>query len=181
MKLAVFIERDAVLNEVRVVGQRQIPPKNLEEFQIKETAINELHQLKEAGFLLIATTNQPGLSSGAQARTDLDRMHDVLRRRFPLDDIFTCPHAESDDCPCRKPKPGLFQEASYKWHLSLENSFVISDKWQDAEAARTVGSTSLLLQSPWVGSVHHDFILPNLSAIVAKILELGQPAPELRI
>jgi len=49
---------------------------------------------------------------------------------------------------------------------------VISDKWQDAEAARIAGCTSLLLESPWVGKVHRDFLLPDLAAIVEKILQL---------
>jgi hypothetical protein len=48
----------------------------------------------------------------------------------------------------------------------------MSDKWPDAEAARQAGCTSLLLQSPWVGNVHHDFVLPSLEAIVEKILAL---------
>jgi hypothetical protein len=56
--------------------------------------------------------------------------------------------------------------------LDLDSSFVISDKWQDAEAARTVGCTSLLLQSPWIGTAHRDFVLPKLAAIVGKILRL---------
>ena len=102
-------------------------------------------------------------------------MHDVLRRVFPLDDILLCPHDETDRCPCRKPKPGLLIESAFKWHLHLDRSFVISDKWQDAEAARTAGCTSLLVKSPWVGPVHHDFILPDLAAVVAKILQLSQP------
>jgi hypothetical protein len=63
-------------------------------------------------------------------------------------------------------------EAAFKWHLDLDRSFVISDKWQDAEAARTAGCTSLLIQSPWVGSVHRDFLLPDLNAVVEKILYL---------
>jgi D-glycero-D-manno-heptose 1,7-bisphosphate phosphatase len=99
-------------------------------------------------------------------------MHDRLRKALPLDDILVCPHDETDRCPCRKPKPGLLVEAGFKWHLDLDRSFVISDKWQDAEAARIAGSTSLLLQSPWVGKVHRDFLLPDLEAAVAKILEL---------
>jgi hypothetical protein len=49
---------------------------------------------------------------------------------------------------------------------------VISDKWQDAEAARTTGCTSLLIKSPWVGSGHHDFVLPDLTTVVDKILQL---------
>ncbi len=99
-------------------------------------------------------------------------MHDLLRKTFALDDILVCPHDETDRCPCRKPKPGLLVEASFKFHLLLDRSFVISDKWQDAEAARTAGCTSLLVQSPWIGSVHRDFLLPDLSAIVEKILQL---------
>jgi hypothetical protein len=34
------------------------------------------------------------------------------------------------------------------------------------------GCTSLLRQSPWVGSAHHDFVLPDLDAIVDKIFRL---------
>jgi hypothetical protein len=30
----------------------------------------------------------------------------------------------------------------------------------------------MMLQSPWVGNVHRDFVLPDLPAIVEKILGL---------
>lgn len=174
MKRAVFIERDAILNEVRVGPKHQISPLTLEEFKVNGEAEAPLRKLKEAGFVLIATTNQPGLSRGYLSRRDLDRMHDLVRRTFPLDDLIVCPHDESDHCPCRKPRPGLLIESAFKWHLSLDHSFVISDKWQDAEAARTAGCTSLLLESPWVGQVHHDFVLPTLEAIGEKIVRLKQ-------
>jgi D-glycero-D-manno-heptose 1,7-bisphosphate phosphatase len=174
MKRAVFIERDAILNEVRSGPKQQISPLTLEEFKINPAAKEPLLKLKASGFVLIATTNQPGLSRGYQSRRELDRMHDILRRTFPLDDILLCPHDETDHCPCRKPRPGLLIEAAFKWHLNLDHSFVISDKWQDAEAARTAGCTSLLLKSPWVGQVHHDFVLPDLDTIADKILRLKQ-------
>ena len=172
MKQGVFIERDGILNLVRVERQCQVTPLTLEEFHVNKALVPLLEKLKSGRLLLIATTNQPGLSRGYQSRRELDRMHEVLRRTLPLDDILVCPHDETDRCPCRKPKPGLLVEAAFKWHLDLDRSFVISDKWQDAEAARTAGSTSLLLQSPWVGNVHHDFVLPDLEAIVDKILHL---------
>jgi D-glycero-D-manno-heptose 1,7-bisphosphate phosphatase len=101
-------------------------------------------------------------------------MHDILRRCFPLDDLMVCPHDEADHCPCRKPRPGLLIEAAFKWHLNLDHSFVISDKWQDAEVARTAGCTSLLVKSPWVGNVHHDFVLGDIDAISEKIISLKQ-------
>jgi histidinol-phosphate phosphatase family protein len=131
-----------------------------------------LLELKAAGFLLIATTNQPAMSLGEISRWDLDRMHDLLTRSFALDDIFICPHAEDEFCPCQKPKSGLFSEAAFKWHIDLERSFVISDKWRDAEAARVIGATSLLVKSPWIGEGHHDFVLPNVTAIAKKIRQL---------
>jgi D-glycero-D-manno-heptose 1,7-bisphosphate phosphatase len=172
MKPAVFIERDGVLNTVRVEHQHQVAPLTLEEFHVNQAIAPLLNSLKAAGLLLIATTNQPGLSRGYQSRRELDRMHELLRLTLPLDDILVCPHDETDHCPCRRPKPGLLVEAGFKWHLNLDHSFVISDKWQDAEAARTVGCMSLLLESPWVGTVHHDLVLPDVAAIVAKILSL---------
>lgn len=174
MKRAVFIERDGVLNEVRPGPKNQIPPLTLEEFKVRKEAEPSLAKLKKAGFVLIVTTNQPGLSSGSQSRRELDRMHDQLRRAFPIDDIMVCPHDESDHCPCHKPRPGLLIEAAFKWHLNIDQSYVVSDKWQDAEAARTAGCTSLLIQSPWVGKVHHDFVLKDLAAVAEKILSLRQ-------
>jgi histidinol-phosphate phosphatase family protein len=176
MKQGVFIERDGVLNHVRVERQHQVSPLTLEEFRVNQAMAPLLSELKAGGLVLIATTNQPGLSRGYQSRRELDRMHEALRRALPLDDILVCPHDEIDLCPCRKPKSGLLMEASFKWHLDLDRSFVISDKWQDAEAARQAGCTSLLLQSPWVGNVHHDFVLPSLEAIVEKVLALRVPS-----
>src|SRR5438105_3515221 len=172
MKMGVFIERDGILNTVRVERQYQVSPMTREDFHINSAAVPLMSRLKEAGLLLIATTNQPGLSRGYQSRRELDGMHEKLRGNFPLDDILVCPHDETDRCPCRKPKPGLLMEAAFKWHLNLDRSFVISDKWPDAEAARTAGCTSLLLQSPWVGKAHKDFVLPDIGAVVEKILRL---------
>lgn len=172
MKTGVFIERDGVLNQARVQANSQVAPASLAEFKINETAAPLLEKLKSSGLMIFVTTNQPGIASGNLSRRELDYMHDRLRKVFPIDDILLCPHEESDRCPCRKPNPGLLKEAKYKWQLDLNRCFVISDKWQDAEAARAVNCTSLLIQSPWNGKVHHDFILPNLEAIVEKILQL---------
>jgi D-glycero-D-manno-heptose 1,7-bisphosphate phosphatase len=172
VKQAVFIERDGVLNQARVERQHQVSPLTLEEFHLNQNAVPLVKKLKAAGLVVIATTNQPGLSRGYQSRRELDRMHMLLRRTFDLDDLLVCPHDETDRCPCRKPKPGLLVEAAFTWHVDLDRSFVISDKWQDAEAARSAGCTSLLLESPWVRTVHRDFVLPNLTSVVDKILML---------
>lgn len=175
MKLAVFIERDGILNEVRVEKRQQIVPVSPAEFCIKTNAIEPIQLLKKAGFKLIVITNQPGISRGYLFRRDLIMMHNKLMESFPLDDILVCPHDETDDCNCRKPKTGLFIEAVIKWNIDISRSFVLSNKWQDAEVARRIGCTSILIDSPFIGNSHHDFIVPDIKAAVEKILKLSSP------
>jgi D-glycero-D-manno-heptose 1,7-bisphosphate phosphatase len=172
MKTAVFLERDGILNSVDVVRGQPVVPKSLAEFHVNTAIRPLLMRLREAGFLLIATSNQPGVSRGYLARRELDLMHTVLRRALPLDAVYVCPHDELDDCTCRKPQAGLLTEAGYEHHINLEHSYVVSDKWQDAKAAEQVGATSLLLRSPWNSTCHHDFILPTLKDITEKIFTL---------
>jgi D-glycero-D-manno-heptose 1,7-bisphosphate phosphatase len=176
MRAAVFIERDGILNLDRVEKDQPMPPLFLEQMEPKTGAIEPLRELKAAGYLLIATTNQPGLSHGSLSRRELDRMHAVLTRMFCLDDILICPHDAGDGCPCRKPKPGLLTEAAFKWHLNLEHSFVLSNKWQDAQAAHNAGCTSLLIASPWIGKGHRDIVLAELADAPKKIAQLKAPA-----
>jgi D-glycero-D-manno-heptose 1,7-bisphosphate phosphatase len=172
MKRAVFIERDGVLNLPKVEGKFQIAPRTIGELHINRAAIEPLKQLHAAGFVLIATTNQPGISRGHISRREIDLMHNLLMKTFPLKEIFMCPHDDADRCPCRKPKPGLFSEAAFKHQILLDHSFVISDKWQDAKAAQNAGCTSLLLESPWNGTGHHDFIVQNCEIATSRILQL---------
>lgn len=175
MKAAVFFERDGVLNEAPVVGGHTQPPLHMADFHLRPGVDATLQRLRNAGFLLIATTNQPGLADGYLCRSELDLMHRSLTRRLPLDDLLVCPHAEGDNCHCHKPEAGLFTEAAFKWHLDMDLSFVISDKWQDAAAASVAGCTSVLIESPLNGDHHHDFIVKDLSAAADKILGLFTP------
>lgn len=176
MKPAIFLEQNGVLASVPVVNRQQVQPLTLEQFLINRDAIVPLRRLKSAGFVLIATTNQPGLSRGQLSRRELDRMHGLLRQSFGLDDILVCPHDVTDGCPCRKPKPGLLTEASFKWQLDLDRCFVISDKWQDAEAARVAGCTSVLIESIWVGRSHRDIVVHDVAAAAEKVLQLQSVA-----
>jgi D-glycero-D-manno-heptose 1,7-bisphosphate phosphatase len=175
MKFAVFFERDGVLNQVRSGFHHPVSPLSIHDFSISENAVEPLRQLKAAGYLLLATTNQPGLSLGYLPRRELDMMHALLQQRLGIDEIFVCPHDEADRCPCRKPESGLLTEAAFKWHLDLEHSFVVSDKWQDAAAAHVTGCTSILIRSRWNGSGHHDFVVADLAEAANKILQLQVP------
>jgi D-glycero-D-manno-heptose 1,7-bisphosphate phosphatase len=177
MRTAVFLERDGILNVERVERGQPMPPLAIEQLAHNPEAIQPLLQLKAAGYLLIVTTNQPWVSRGVLPRRELDLMHSILRRTFSFDDIFVCPHDTSEFCPCRKPKPGLFMEAAYKWKLNLEQCIVISNKWQDADAARNAGCTSILIESPWIGSGSRDIVVPRLGDVFQKLRSVQATHP----
>lgn len=176
MKSAVFFERDGILNLCETVNGREHVPRRVEEFRPNTAAAPLLASLRDAGCLLLVATNQPGVSQGLIPRNELDLMHTVLRRALPVDDILVCPYDDASH-PCRKPNPGLFIEAAFKWGLDLDHSFVVSNKWEDAKAAQIAGCTSVLCRSPWVGNDHHDFLVDDLEAAIRKILHCHHRIP----
>jgi len=172
MRRAIFIERDGILNHYRIENNYPIPPTRPAELRIQTDAIPLIHSLKSSGFTLIVITNQPGISRGYIFWRDLDLIHKRLKEEFLLDDIFVCPHDENDGCNCRKPKIGLFVEAIYKWQIKINESIIISDKWQDAQIGRVLNCISILIDSPWVSNCRHDFLVPNLAAAVEKVNQI---------
>ncbi len=172
--MAVFFERDGVL--IHPVGKEGSTrtPRCLEEFRVREEIGAALADLRAAGFLLFATTNQPGVTSGEPTRREMDMMHAVLVRKLPLDAVLVCPHPSDDACTCRKPLPGLLRESAHEFKLDLEHSFVVSDRWEDAELADAVGATSVLIRSKTNGNGHHDYVVPDFQSAITKVMEVAR-------
>ena len=61
-----------------------------------------------------------------------------------VDDVFYCPHDLSDDCNCRKPKPGMLVRAQKKWGVDFAQSWIIGDSDSDVEAGKKVGCRGIL-------------------------------------
>ncbi len=61
--------------------------------------------------------------------------------------IYICPHIDEDNCNCRKPKIGMLEHASRKYHLDLSRCYVVGDSWKDMLAADRAGSKKILVKS----------------------------------
>ena len=144
---AVFLDRDGVIVEALVRDGRPYPPSSLADLVIPAETKECLQRLKERGFLLLVVTNQPDVARGTLLAADLEIMHRHLRSQLPLDDILACCHDDADDCPCRKPRPGLIVEAARRYGIALETSFLIGDRWRDVEAGRNAGCTTVLIDN----------------------------------
>lgn len=136
---AVFLDRDGVLNDVRLPGCIPLPPADVSQVRILPGVVEGCQRLRDLGYVLVVVTNQPDIARGRQTREEVDRINAVLRDRIALDAIVVCPHDDSDDCPCRKPRPGMLLDAARRFGLDLTRSFCVGDRWRDIEAARRAG------------------------------------------
>lgn len=146
---AIFLDRDGVINEVIVKGNKPFSPSRLDDFVLLSDIKQALKIFKELGFLNIIVTNQPDIARGLLAKKDLEKMHDHIKGSLPIDGILLCPHDDKDMCLCRKPKPGLLKKAEGKWGIDLSRSYLIGDTWRDIEAGNVAGCTTVLLNKPY--------------------------------
>jgi D-glycero-D-manno-heptose 1,7-bisphosphate phosphatase len=56
-----------------------------------------------------------------------------------VDAVFFCPHAPEDDCTCRKPRPGLFEQIAERYGVDLGEVPAVGDALRDLQAAARAG------------------------------------------
>lgn len=138
-KAAVFLDRDGVLNED--LGYVHRP----EDLKILPGVVDALKELKRRGFLLIVVSNQSGVARGKFGPADVEAFNDLLRTELvrlgapPLDDVFYCAHGPGDGCRCRKPKPGMIEDAAKRHGIDLGRSYLVGDKFDDVQCAVNAG------------------------------------------
>lgn len=155
MKKAVFLDRDGTLNvDVGYLHQ-------LEDLELFPWTGDALRLLKRAGYLLVVVTNQSGIAHGLIAPEFVPACHAEMRRRLApagadLDALYFCNHhprgsiAElAVDCRCRKPRPGMVDDAVRDLQIDTSQSWVIGDKWLDVNLGHAVGARSILVRTGW--------------------------------
>ena len=142
---AAFLDRDGVLNVAPQVNGLPTSPATVADMQVLPGVEEACVRLKAAGFLLVMVTNQPDISGGKTTREEVDAINNLLRDRLGLDAVYVCPHADRDNCECRKPKPGLLLAAAKRWNIDLARSYMIGDRWRDVEAGRAAGCRTVFV------------------------------------
>jgi D-glycero-D-manno-heptose 1,7-bisphosphate phosphatase len=142
---AVFLDRDGVLNRAVVRDGKPFPPDSVAAVEVLPGVADALADLKAAGFLLLVVTNQPDVAKGIQLREVVEAIHEKLRAELPLDAVFVCYHQDADHCHCRKPAPGMLEEAAARYGLSLPFCFMVGDRWRDIDAGSRSGCSTILL------------------------------------
>jgi D-glycero-D-manno-heptose 1,7-bisphosphate phosphatase len=141
---AVFLDRDGVLNRAVVRNGCPYPPATPESLEVLPGVAEALRRLRDAGFLLIVATNQPDVARGTQRREVVEAMNSKLSAVMPIDEFRVC-YEDGDDCPRRKPNPGLLLEAAEAHQIDLPASFMVGDRWRDVEAGRRAGCRTVFI------------------------------------
>ena len=168
---AVFLDRDGVINQAQVRGGRPYSPMNMTEFFWVEPIKDVTRELKNLGYLLFCVTNQPDVRRGLQRREVVESFHRAILTEIPIEKIFTCYHDDSDNCSCRKPRPGLIVEAQREYGLNLTESWLIGDRWKDIDAGAKAGCNTVFLEYGYDEKLRTrpDHTISNLAELVPLI------------
>jgi D-glycero-D-manno-heptose 1,7-bisphosphate phosphatase len=132
-----------------------------------------MRTLREQGLGMAIVTNQSGVGRGY---FDLDRLEQINQRMCQLlasegvhlDGIYFCPHTPDDLCGCRKPQPGMIEQARKELGFEPARCMVVGDRETDIELGRNVGATTFLVRTGYGTetvnnrSANPDYIADNL-------------------
>jgi D-glycero-D-manno-heptose 1,7-bisphosphate phosphatase len=148
---AAFLDRDGVLNVDRGYVHR------LDQLEWVDGAAQAVGLLNRAGYIVIVVTNQSGIARGfydeAAVRQFHTHMQDGLQAQGAhIDAFYYCPHHPQGTvaewavrCRCRKPLPGMLEQAARDWPIDLGRSFMIGDKDDDIPGIKFDAATEPLI------------------------------------
>ena len=113
-------------------------------------SLEAIARLNQAGYRVVIASNQSGIARELFDITTLNAIHQKLHASAQLvgadiDAIFFCPQAAFDNCDCRKPKAGMFEEIAKRYKLSLKGVPTVGDSLRDLQAGFILGCTPYLV------------------------------------
>lgn len=147
MARMVILDRDGVINQ-----DADDYIKSADEWIPIPGSLEAISRLKKAGYLVTVASNQSGISRGLFGEDDLQKIHLKMEQQLAMrgakfDGIFYCPHGPSDNCICRKPKPGLLLQIAKAFDINLSETQFVGDNISDIKAAEMANARSILVRT----------------------------------
>ena len=101
---------------------------------IKDYPDEKWREIKEPDFIII--TNQYLINDGIISLNDYQQFTGKFLKKLKEENIdilkiYFCPHNEKDHCHCKKPKPGMIEQAKKDFLIDMNNSIYIGDSQVD--------------------------------------------------
>ena len=175
MRPAVFLDRDGTMIEERGYLDR------LDLVSPFPYTADAIVRLRARGFAIVVVTNQAGVARGFFDEPFVRSVHahlDILLGPAAAPDgYYYCPHHPEGvvdgyaiRCRCRKPSPGMIEQAAADLGLDIARSFVVGDKWLDVGLSNQAGARGILVRTGYgahdadrrPGDVEAEVIVPTL-------------------
>ena len=169
---ALFIDRDGTLCELVPYLHRA------EQAKLIDGAAAAIRTARAAGYRIVVITNQSGIARGYFRHEDFEKVNrklvdDLSRQGATIDRFYYCPHHPDFDqnCRCRKPQPGMLQQAALELRLDLGRSLMVGDTIEDLIAGCRAGAESILVKTGYGAEQVLSRVdeIPEGTAVVADL------------
>ena len=135
----VILDRDGTINE-----DRPDYIKSPEDWVPIEGSLEAIAQLNQAGWRVVVASNQAGIGRGLFDMAALNAINARMHKRLGavggrVDAVFFCPHTPEEQCRCRKPAPGLFEQIGERFNVDLSQVPAVGDSLRDVQAGAAAG------------------------------------------
>lgn len=153
MKKAIFLDRDGTINIEKDYLHK------IEDFEFEPGSLEAIKIFTDLGYEVIIVTNQSGIARGYYTERDLIKLNDYMIEKIndfggKILECYFCPHHPEKgieeykvDCQCRKPNPGMLEEAIEKYEIDRDKSYMVGDKISDIEAGQRARVKSVLVKT----------------------------------
>ncbi len=173
MKL-IILDRDGVINfdSAEFI-------KRPEEWNPIPDSLEAIARLNQAGYRVVVATNQSGVGRGLLDMTMLNAIHDKMHKALAhvggrIDAVFYCPHAQDENCSCRKPRGGLLVDIASRYSIELTGVACIGDSLRDLQAAALVAAQPILVLTGKGKRTLADGGLPERTLVYADLAEAAK-------
>lgn len=104
------------------------------------------------GYLVIVVTNQAGIARRYYTEDEMRDLHRYMNKCLAehgahIDAFYFCPHHPdfTGPCRCRKPEPGMLEDAIREFDLDPAQCILFGDKAWDVEAGERCGIQGVLI------------------------------------
>ena len=141
----VILDRDGVINH-----DSDNFIKTPAEWKPIPGSIEAIARLNQNGYRVVVATNQSGIGRGLFDMGTLNAINDkmmelVFREGGRIDAIFFCPCTAEQQCHCRKPDTGMFEDIATRYQTGLAGVPAIGDSLRDLQAGAKVGCVPCLV------------------------------------
>lgn len=153
MNKAIILDRDGTINVEKDYLHK------IENFEFEKGALEGLKLLAQLGYIFVVVTNQSGIARGYYTEEDLEILNNYIgkvleKEGVKIEKFYFCPHHPEKgvgkyrvDCNCRKPNPGMLEQAIKEFDIDREKSFMVGDNISDIEAGINAGVKPILVKT----------------------------------